>query len=311
MPEYPTGLELVASISQVDIAELVQTGGQKAVYKATIEGEVIAVKVIPIEADDVIIDEVEADVLEQEAAEADADISSVIERAKREVAILERADVPVLAKLGPLGLSTFQTGDVRWLYFTEEWIEGRTLRAMIDEGKLTPEQVVRLGVDLIQATCWLSSRELVHRDIKPTNVMWADDRSRFVLLDAGLALDRDGPSLTQFPGVVGTVAYFSPEQTDLSRKRDLDFRSDLFAIGIVLYEAAVGEHPFTRIGITPIQGILTESPKPVAEAVVDFPPTLSAFISRLLNKAPHLRFRTCDRAQKAIEEIATELGVKI
>lgn len=314
MPEYPADLELAASIPQVDTAELVQKGGQKAVYKATTEGEIIAVKVIPIEADDVIIDEVEADVLEQVTAEADADMSSAVERAKREVAILDQVDVPVLAKRGPVGLSTFQIGNARWLYFTEEWIEGRTLRAMIAEGKLAPEQVVRLGIDLIQATCWLSSSGLVHRDIKPANVMWADDRSRFVLLDTGIALDRHGPSLTLLPVAVGTMAYLSPEQTDPSRKRDLDFRSDLFAIGIVLYEAAVGEHPFIEIGTTPIQvlsGILTKSPKPVAEIMVDFPSTLSAFISRLLNKVPHLRFRTCDRAQKAIEEIATELGVKI
>ena len=314
MPEYPDGPELVASIPQVDKAELVQKGGQKAVYKARMEGQIVAVKVIPLESDDAISKEADADAIEEVTTEADADMNSAIERAKREVDILDQVDVPVLAKRGPSGLLTFQVRDARWLCFTEEWIEGRTLQAMIGGGRFTPDRIVRLGIDLIQATCWLSSRELVHRDIKPANVMWAEDRSRFVLIDAGIALDRHGPSLTQFPAVVGTMAYLSPEQTDPSRKRSLDFRSDLFAIGIVLYEAAVGKHPFIEIGTTPLQvlaSILKKAPKPVAEVVADFPSTLSAFISRLLNKVPHLRFRTCDRAHKAIEGIATELGVEI
>ena len=199
------------------------------------------------------------------------------------------------------------------MYFTEEWIEGRTLRTMIGKGRLTPDQVVRLGIDLIQATCWLSSSGLVHRDIKPENVMWAVDRSRFVLLDAGIALDLYGPSLTQFPVAIGTMAYFSPEQFDGSKRRELDFRSDLFAIGTVLYESAVGEHPFVKIGTTAAQlyaGLMTESLRPVAEVIAGYPADLSTFIGRLLRKAPHLRFRTCDRAQMAIEEIGMKLEVE-
>jgi serine/threonine protein kinase len=313
MPEYPAGSELVDSIPQVEVAELFQKGGQKAVYKATIEGQIVALKVIPFTPEEVIPEEGDPDIVEDPPAEDDVDMDPAVERVKREVAILEQADVPVLSKRGPLGLGTFQAGDARWMYFTEEWIEGRTLRTMIGKGRLTPEQVARLGIDLIQATCWLSSRGLVHRDIKPENVMWAEDRSRFVLLDAGIALDLHGPSLTQLPVAIGTMAYFSPEQLDGSKKRELDFRSDLFAIGTVLYESAVGEHPFVKIGTTAAQlyaGLLTESPRPVAEVIPDYPADLSTFIGRLLNKAPHLRFRTCDRAKMAIEEIGIQLKVE-
>ena len=314
MAEYPTGPELAAAIPQIDTAELVQQGGQKAVYKANLDGHAVAVKVVAVEIEDSITDEIEADVLEQVLAEADADMSSAVERAKREFDILDQVDIPVLAKRGPVGISMFKTGEARWLYFTEEWIEGITLREMITQSRLTTERVVRLGIDLIQATCWLSSRELVHRDIKPANVMWADNRSKFVLLDTGIALDRKGPSLTRVPVAVGTLPYQSPEQIDHSHKRDLDFRSDLFAIGIVLYEAAVGEHPFMGKGTTSIQlhaSILTDSPTPVDEIVADFPSTLSTFISRLIKKEPHFRYRKCVLAQKAIEEIAIGLGVGV
>ena len=302
MAEYPTGTDLADHLPGVSTAELVQSGGQKAIYRATINGKIVALKVIAPDPSDV-ADE-----------ETGADASAVVERAQREVAILEQVDVPVLARRGPLGLSTIDIDGKRWLFFTEEWIEGSCLRDMIDESRFPPDQVARLGIDLIQASCWLSQRGLVHRDIKPANVMWADDRSKFVLLDPGIALDLYGPSLTHVPMVVGTMAYLSPEQMDLYQKRNLDFRSDLFAIGIVMYEAAVAEHPFMTIRTTPSEvlgGIMTMSPQSVADRVGDFPSTLSSFISRLLAKAPHLRYRTCGRAQAAIEEIAALLGVQI
>ena len=302
MTQYPTGEALAAHITGIDAAELVHTGGQKAVYNATVEGQVVALKVIALFPED------------SEDEDIDAAIGMVVERARREVSILQKVDVPVLAKRGPLGLSIVQICDSRWLHFTEEWIEGRTLRNIVREERLAPERVARLGLDLVQATCWLSSRGLVHRDIKPANVIWAVDRSRFVLLDPGIALDLYGPSLTRARVAVGTMAYLSPEQTDPQRKRSLDFRSDLFTIGVVLYEAAVAEHPFMTIDTTPshvLAGILTGTPQPVADRVEGFPQALSDLISRLLGKAPHLRFRTCDRARLAIESIALSLGVRV
>ena len=302
MAEYPTGTILADHISGVDAAELVQTGGQKAVYRATIEGQVVALKLIALDPEEVAVDE------------AATETSVVVERAQREVAILEQVRVPVLTKRGPLGLSMVQIGEAWWLYFTEEWIEGVSLREMIRQGKLSTDQVARLGVDLVQAACWLSDRDLVHRDIKPANIMWAADRSRFVLLDPGIALDLDGPSLTRAFMLVGTIAYVSPEQMDVSRKRSLDFRSDLFAIGIVMYEAAVTEHPFMSVN-TPVSqvlnGILNKTPQPVAERIEGFPTGLSNLISRLLGKSPHLRYRRCDLARRAIEDIAVSLGVEV
>ena len=302
MVDYPTGEMLAACIADIDAAELVQTGGQKAVYKALIKGHTIALKLISVAPEKVT------------SEEDDLDISTVVGRAQREVAILDQVDVPVLARRGPLGLFMVDVAAARWLCFTEEWIEGKNLQEMIREARLSPVQVTQLGIDLVQATCWLSGRGLVHRDIKPANVMWTVDSSRFVLLDTRVAFDLHGPSLTMVPVMVGTMAYLSPEQMDPSRKRALDFRSDLFAIGVVLYEAAVSEHPFKADGTSLSQtlaGILTITPPPVAERIEGFPLDLSAFIARLLGKAPHLRYRRCDHAKAAIEEVAVGLGVKI
>ena len=301
MAEYPIGATLPEYIPDLDFAELVQTGGQKAVYRAAIEGQIVALKLIALPPQEV-IDE-----------ETGIDISVEAARVQREVAILEQVDVPVLARRGPRGLFTIEIDGARWLGFTEEWIEGRGLPDMIREGRLSPAQVARMGVDLVQAVCWLSGQDLVHRDIKPANIIWAADRSRFVLLDPGIAFDLRGPSLTLLPVPVGTVPYFSPEQMDPSRKRTMDFRSDLFAIGVVLYEATAGEHPFMTVGTTlseVVAGILTAIPQALADRIEDFPPTLSDFVARLLGKEPHLRYRRCDHAREAIEEIAASLGVK-
>ena len=301
MAQYLTGAILAEYVPGVQTAELIRTGGQKAVYKATIEEQVVALKVVALQSEEV------------DDEEVGPDARVAVERAQREVDILDRVDVPFLARSGPLGLATFMTEDEKWLYFTEEWIEGTTLREMIGVGRLSPKKVARLGVDLVRAACWLSERGLVHRDIKPDNIMWAIDRSRFVLLDPGIAFDLYGPSLTRLPVPVGTMAYLSPEQMDPARKRSLDFRSDLFAIGVVLYEAAVAEHPFMAVHTTPAQvmtGILFNTPKCIADRLEGFPPGLSGLITRLLGKSPHLRYRRCDLARAAIEDVADSLGVE-
>ena len=302
MERYPTGEALVKHFRSLEEAKLVNQGGQKAVYKARFKGKTIALKMIALGFE------------HASNEETSIELNTEVARALREVSILDKVDVQVLARSGPLGLSREKIGDSEWLFFTEEWIEGRCLRDMIREGGSSPRQVARLGVDLIQAVCWLSCRNLVHRDIKPDNVMWAQDRSRYVLLDTGIALDLLGRSLTGGPWPVGTPAYLSPEQTDSARKRNLDFRSDLFAVGVVLYESALGEHPFSPIGATPMEaiaGILTSSPEHLAKRIDGFPPKLSQFVARLMGKSPHLRYRTCKSTQEAIEEVAVDLGVEI
>ena len=302
MTRYPTGATIADNIPGVETAELIQTGGQKAVYRATRGGSVFALKMIALKADDVSVEE------------PNIDISGAEARVHREVEILEQVDVPVLAKGGPLGLSKVEIGADTWLFFSEEWIEGNGLADMIREGRLQPSQVVQLGNDLVQAACWLAQRDMIHRDIKPANIIWATDRSRFVLLDPGIAFDLQGASLTSAPIVVGTIPYLSPEQMEHTRRRTLDFRSDLFAIGVVLYEAATAEHPFVARGSTATEvlaGILTKTPPALAYRIDGFPQLLSNLIDRLIAKSPHLRYRTCERAQAAIANAAASMGVSV
>lgn len=300
--EYPAGDSLSSYIPALNSAELVNIGGQKAVYKADIAGREVALKVIALPPD-------------QQSAEDDDEVdwNSAVERLRREFSILEQVDIPVLAGNGPIGLDTFSIYGSRWMYFTEDWIEGESLREMIRKGSLAPQLVARLGVDLVSAVCWLSGKGLIHRDIKPENIMWSNDRSRFVLLDPGIALDLYGPSLTRLPMLVGTMAYLSPEQMNPLQKRQLDFRSDLFSIGVVLYESATGEHPFMTVASTESQlfdSIRSGKPAALESKSEAFPGPLSAFISRCLGKRPHLRYRKCDFAKAEVQQVAATLGVE-
>ena len=134
----PTEKMLAECIPGLDNAELVQQGGQKAVFKAAIDGQIVALKVIQLPT---------AEASDEEMND-NPDIDAAIARAQREVSILEQVDVPVLTRRGSLGLSNINIGNRQCLYFTEEWIEGITLQDKIRNGRLQPKQVARLGVDL-------------------------------------------------------------------------------------------------------------------------------------------------------------------
>ena len=307
MPEYPTPSQLAPELPSLDDIELVDHGGQKVVYSAYFDGRKVALKLIPLQ-------DKRSPNNEEEEDEEEPDTDTATERAKREFAILEKANTPELAKAGPLGFSTITLGGQNWAYFNEEWIEGRSLDHIIREGPQRPELVAQLAVNLIQAVCWMASQGLIHRDIKPPNIKLANDRSHFVLLDPGIALDLHGPSLTSGAILVGTMGYLSPEQMDLTKKRQLDFRSDLFAAGVVLYEAASGKHPFMsgRTSQTEVlAGIMSHTPPALTLAVPGFPQNLSDLVARFMGKAPHLRFRSCSQALSAAREVADSLGVQL
>jgi len=108
-------------------------------------------------------------------------------------------------------------------------------------------------------------------------------------------------------GPVGTPAYFSPEQFDFTNRRTvLDFRSDLFCLGVTMYQMATGQHPFWSPGDTSqalYNKITTLVPQPIGGVVSTFPPELEEIIFRLLGKSPHLRYRRCDQLIDALGRV--------
>lgn len=274
-------------------------GGQKLVFPCEIDGSRAVLKfMLARKLDD---DDDDPDVMTWAADE-------VLARAKREVGLLEKCDSPHLVKLGSLGFTKQLYRSQALVYFSEEFIDGGDLKGILEkQGSLDVLSLIRLAEHMCLAVEVLSDLNVTHRDLKPGNIMLRQQRGEFVLLDMGIAFD-PGESPITAPGfVLGTTDYFSPEQIEFARTRLLDFRSDFFSLGIVLYEAATGRHPFrvqrsmtTNDVFTSILGL---EPPPVSKIISGFPEDLDRVIMRLLAKSPHLRYRNCARLMSAIKEL--------
>lgn len=276
-------------------------GGQKIVFSCEIEEKPYVIKFLLLETKTQGTNQGEAEMTMPA-------IDAVTARAQREVDTMANIDAPTLVKLGPVSLSTAEIGDQSVLYFTEEMIEGRSLRYILNEQTVLPSRdLVNLGLDVASAIEAIWNLKRIHRDIKPSNIIRRASDGRFVLLDVGLVFDLNDISLTDPYIIVGTKMYFSPEQLEYTRKRQLDFRSDLFALGIVMYEAATGHHPFAESTSSTSEifaRILSSNPKRPTELRSDVPSNLEEIILRLLQKSPHLRYRNCSQLVQQLQQVS-------
>ena len=193
-------------------------------------------------------------------------------------------------------------------YLVMELIEGRTLKARITEGPAAAEEVAAYGMQLADALESAHTKRIVHRDIKPANV-FVTPRGQVKLLDFGLArrLPRDAldgstksdSPLTKTDAIVGTLMYVSPE---VLLKKDADARSDLWGLGVVLYELASGVHPFKRQTMYQMtSAILYEPPERLP---TNLPEGLRRVIVRCLAKDPAERYQRASEARAALEAIS-------
>lgn len=292
MPDLPslTPEQVAALVPNASNIKEIGRGGQKLVFQGTINGQIYALKFAKLSS--VGLNDVDDPMTNDTAI-----------RARREVETMRDCDSPYMVKLGPIELSFTTVNAQQILYYCEEFIEGRDLRKIQEDGRMSVGEVARVGRNIGSAICSLWSLKKVHRDIKPANIMRRSANGDYILLDAGLAFDVDGESISQTP--VGTPAYFSPEQWDFgSRRTVLDFRSDMFSLGVTMYFLATGIHPFWSQGdgITSIFAKITQLvPTPPSQLVSAFPEQLEDVILRLLGKSPHLRYRKCDQLISALE----------
>lgn len=173
-------------------------------------------------------------------------------------------------------------------YIAMELIEGTTLAGLLLQRKmLPPEQVAEVGAQIAAGLDYAHSRGVVHRDVKPANIMIAPDGT-VKIMDFGIA--NSGASLTHTGEVLGTPNYMSPEQV---KGKPLDGRSDLFSTGVLLYEMLTGEKPFAGPNVaTIIYKIVNEEPIPPRDLDVTIHPALSAVITKALKKSPEERYQT-------------------
>ncbi len=181
-------------------------------------------------------------------------------------------------------------------FLITELVDGQELRKELERGALPVKRLLDLAVQISAGLRGAHEAGLVHRDLKPENVMVTRD-GRVKILDFGLATSAqpvgdavDGPQTTRTVSglIVGTAGYMSPEQ---ARGGAVDFRSDLFSFGVMLYEMATGVHPFRRnSGVETMAAIIADEPLPIAEQNSRIPTILRWIIERCLAKDPGDRY---------------------
>lgn len=209
----------------------------------------------------------------------------LFDRFKREQEIGKSLDHPGVMKV-------FMDEDRSQLYMVMEWVDGRLLRKILDEEKRLPsERAVKIAVGVCNALDYIHSHGVVHRDLKPENIM-VDAHDDVKLIDFGIAAKAGARRLTfaKLSNVMGTPEYISPEQVKGKRG---DGRSDIYALGVMLYEMLTGKEPFQ--GSNPfaiMNDRLLNNPVPPREIDASISPQLQEIIYRALERDPKNRYAT-------------------
>ena len=274
-----------------EIQEAIGSGGMGEVYRArdTRLGRNVAIKVLPV------------------AAAADVERRTRFEREAKAVAALSHPNIVTIHAVEEAEGIPF---------FAMEYVEGTTLGQMIPAHGLPLAELLRIAIPLTDAVGAAHQRGILHRDIKPANVMITAE-GRVKVLDFGLAKLKEAAALQAQAGtqatmeatgeerILGTVAYMSPEQAE---GKAVDERSDVFSLGVVLYEMATGQRPFKGdTSVSVISAILKDTPGSVTDLRPDLPRDLVRILKRALNKDPEHRYQSAKDLRNDLETLKEDL----
>lgn len=265
LESHGTGALTVGSIvaNRYEILTLLGEGGMGAVYKATdLElDRTVALKVIRPEL---------------------AGNTEALQRFKQELILARKITHRNVIRIFDLGV----TGDLKFI--TMEFVQGRDLHSVLKERKFSPEEAVKIIMQVCEALQVAHSEQVVHRDLKPHNIL-LDDAGRVCVMDFGLARSLEMPGLTQTGAFMGTPAYMSPEQ---ATGKPADARSDIFALGIILYELLTGTVPFQADTVLGSLLMRTQGPpSPPIKLDASIPKQLSDITLRCLTPDPARRYQ--------------------
>ena len=192
------------------------------------------------------------------------------------------------------------------LYLVTEYLEGNTLREVLAHGPVEMSQLISIGMEVVEGLVAAHAKGVVHRDLKPENILITEQGSAKIL-DFGLALLAEGSEprkqLTQPGTLLGTPAYMAPEQL---QGNAIDFRCDIFAVGVILYELSSGSNPFRGSSIiSTIARVLETEPKPLPTGSASLA-RLSEIIQRCIAKKPAERFPSMQDLLDSLQSIADQ-----
>jgi tetratricopeptide (TPR) repeat protein len=218
----------------------------------------------------------------------------------------ELAATPAHPHIRPVYRASTEPDGTRWLEMA--FLDGASLREVLDRRRLGWAEIVRLGAQVCDALEATHRLHVVHRDLKPENLFVDSDALRHVhVVDFSIARLQDAARLTRTGTVLGTFQYMSPEQ--VSGASEVDARSDLWSLGVILYECATGRTPFRAESLAGlVYDIAFRAPDPVSQHRPDIPGRLAQAIHRALVKAPSERFATARAFREALLATASHLG---
>jgi serine/threonine protein kinase len=225
-------------------------------------------------------------------------VSVAADRFLREIRLASQLDHPHIAKL-------LDSGEQEWLvYFVMSYAEGATLREYLDgSNRMTIAETLRLADDLLDALDHAHSRKIIHRDVKPANVVLSANGA--ILLDFGIAraVAASGTDqLTRSGIAVGTSTYMSPEQ--ITALTDIDYRCDLYSLGCMLFECLTGQPPFVhRNEAVVLQLHLTQPAPDVRTLRPDIPAYLASAIAKALTKSPQDRWSSASAMREGLAAV--------
>jgi eukaryotic-like serine/threonine-protein kinase len=194
--------------------------------------------------------------------------------------------------------------DQETIYIAMEFLEGDPLNKVMEEREVPSEEIIGLGLQVAEALHYAHEKGVVHRDIKPSNII-VNPNGRIKITDFGIAHIEDPAASvqTQAGEILGTPAYMSPEQV---LSRPVDGRSDLFSLGVILYEMAAGRRPFQGDHMPAVfRAVTQEDPEPPDRLKPAVSPSLSGVIMKCLEKDPMKRFETGEALGHALGSLLT------
>jgi eukaryotic-like serine/threonine-protein kinase len=233
------------------------------------------------------------------------------EREAKAVAALNHPNIVTL-------FSVEQSDELKFI--TMELIQGKTLSKLIPNQGTSLNRFLDLSIPIVDAISMAHQQGIIHRDLKPDNIMVSDE-GRIKILDFGLAKLKMQPSssgelaetgsafltgsVTEQGVILGTVAFMSPEQAE---GKEIDYRSDIFSIGVIFYEMLTGKLPFQGASAASlISSILRDTPRPVTELNPSVPSQISKIVRRCLEKEPSRRYQSTLDIRNELEEVSGEL----
>lgn len=267
------------------IVRRLNPSGQKVAFEATRDHERVALKVFSPDSD--------------------------IVRIHREILAMTKVTSPYVVRL--LEFQQNITPEQSVTYLLEEFIEGEELGDILRDGKIYhPSEALPLLDRLLQGLEAIWEHRIVHRDIKPKNIILRGETGDPVIIDFGIARHIELPSATPTAAIRGpcTPAYAPPEVLT-NRKPEVNCRSDLFSLGIVLYIMLTGEHPHWRTDLRlddNIQRMLSHIPIPPSDLNAAIPEELSRFVLRLMQNDRYRRFKNATHARQRLLHVVAAIG---